>query len=684
MCRRLDAIAVYDDTYAEGDFVYWLNSAHRPLEQEMIRSGATSIFPLGDDHDQSVIRNSLRDLWYNKGGYGTYSIGTPLLPADGTWSVDADPSETSDGPTILNHDQGSMNVIGQTHRHGSGPVNGQVGDTTGIPTHPGHTEIDGFPFSLEIWCKFSTYGHDPQSTATIMSIIDSTGKEAHLGFLALEAHSDLSPSQDYNNYYFPYASVEGGAVGSCSVDDMTYGAGTWEWNSVNYYHTGWNHFVATWDASGYCKLYNDGNLIAEKALTTAGAGPSSKIQVRINRPNDFLDPEENLNTGYLAYAATYNIALDPTRIRRHYWAARRPWDIKFLNYQGFSHKAQPNGTERYAKGIRTSNTGETVAPAAASQAEFRGSGVIVPGGGFQDTEQIDAWKMGLQDDLRDWQSAPNTDTGLATTGLHWNTESTSGSYPRTIFNLLGEEAWDACHDDPSPYEGINCEHAMWAGGFQILFKPPLSSPWIWSMQAVWGRNNGSYGDNSDRGIPVRPEMTMTSTFPVSDHNRNGNGWWEGVHHGGGTSNGTWRKGDYTFVGCSVGGGTAMPLSHLHQNEFNKSWKITSTDVVADNPSESEINNIECYSRHYTSGAGPGNPFAYSSGTYPDSNTDTTTNVHVVEQFSTHLALFPKPLRRAQIRELERLSRGKRQMRSRRPTQHLTRFCTIACPSRLMH
>lgn len=683
MCRRLDAIAVYDDTYATGGDLYWLNSAHRTLEQEMIRSGATSIFPLDDDNSGTSIRNLRADSWYNSGGYGVYNVLDPLLPANGTWNAATDETPQI-GPTILNHDQTSFEVIahGGAHYSAAGPANGGVGNTTGLDPNPGHTEIDGFPFSLEIWCKFSSLDTDPQNTATIMSIIDSTGKEAHLGFLPIQGHNTTSHSPPHDNYFFPYASVEGDAVGSCSVDDMTAGGGFWEWNSVNYYHTGWNHFVATWAADGNCKLYNDGNLIAEKALTTAGAGPSSKIQVRINRPNSIIEPAQNLENGYLAYAATYNIALDPTRIRRHYWAARRPWDIKFLNTQGFEHKAQPNGTERYAKGIRTSNTGETESPVTASQAEFRGSGAIAPGSGFTTTTALDGWKMGMRDDIRDWQAAPDRDTGISTIGLHWATESTSGSFPRSILDFRSTQSWAGCTPDPVNETVPNCENFTWAGGFEMILRNN-GSPWVWSMEASWGRNNGSFGDQSDRGISS--EMTMTSTFPVSDHNRNGNGWWEGFHHGGGTSNGTWRKGGYTFIGCSMGGGTEMPLSHLHQNEFNKSWKTVVTDVVADNPSESEINNIQSYShKHVSSAAHPGIPFAYTSGMYPDSNTDTTTNVHVVEQFSTHLALFPKPLRRAQIRELERLSRGKRQMRSRRPTQHLTRFCTIACPSRLMH
>lgn len=685
-CRQLNAIAVYDDTFVDGSDLWWLNSAHRSLEQEMLRSGATSIFPLDDGYGQTTCLNLRASDWYLSGGHGQYSFLNPLEYPHGTWNVS--PSTAAIGPTVLNHDITSMNVIasGTTHIHCVGPEDGGVGDTTLVPTHPGHTQIDGFPFSLEIWCKFSTLDTNPQTDALMMSIVDDEGNKAHIGFKNIEAHSGVG---GYDNYYFPFVLLEGDSTCSVTADDLTAADGYWTWDSVQYYHTGWSHVVATFGLDNTCILYIDGQ---ENARTTiihgAGSiGPYSKIQVRINIPTTHEPSHiDYLNNGHLAYAATYNVALDPRRIRRHYWAARRPWDIKFSNeVQVYSHTAQPNGTERFAKGIRATNKNiDEGLSSDRSEAAFRGSGITDP---YTTVEDFDGFKMNLQHDMRDQQADPNKDTGLATVSLNWATQNTNGVFDRGILKLHSTPSSTNHFLDPSGFTVGSALNNPWAGMFLMQLKSPTSgSDGFWHLHAKWGRNGETYGDLSDAGTFY--ELKLTDKFPVSDHNRNGNGWWEGFHHGGGTNNGAWRKGDYTFTGFSCGGGTKLPITHLHQNAFNKSWKIESVDIVAAHPLVDEVNNVQHFSKYFKDGVGhehPGEPIDYFSGDYPETNEDDfSANHYVVEQFSTHLAIFPQALSRAEIRNLERLSRGKRQMRTRRPTQHLTRFSTITCPARLMH
>jgi len=648
----------------------------------MERSGATSIFPLDDPKSNTIMRNTQASAWVNTGGAGTYASG--VTEVNGTKDVSALNTQL-EGPTILNDGQLSMNVDAGELQHysGSGAALGGVGTLAPGTTHPGHTLIDGLPFSLEIWVKLSALDSTDDDPAWLLSLIDADGFEAHLGFARKNVTGGGGPGGAVaGDYYTPCAKLRwtGDAYELTPV---------WSMDTTSYYHQDWTQLVAVWGAGGRCRLYLDGREIANGSAGTNV--PANQIQVRVNKPG--AANRDCLKDGSLAYAATYNTALTGDRIRRHYLAARRVLDITIPKKYARTHHHQPNGTERYCLGVRTTNDEDDQDDA---DSKFRGSG-ITTNPSHMNIEQFQTWKMTVLEDIleRSGGDDPNLTTGVSMVGMFWATKAPGGTFPRTLVDFTGVEvgSMNTNWTDPSGYIDNPTYSPSIYGGFHFVLQ--VADVDSYTLECKWGHDDGRTEDLTNDGeyhiLTLTDGSDNVIPLPQGDANRNGVGHYEGFHHGGGTSNGDWRLGRYTFGGFSAGGGENVDesLSHIHMSVLGRSnvmntktIDVVAVDDVPTPPALPWLNTVYTWGRDYdvvTMGA-----MQFDNTQYPDTNTDDVGNPQVIETFHTHMALFPRALSRVQLRSLERLARGTRQMRSRRPTQHLTRFSTILSPIRLKH
>jgi hypothetical protein len=230
--------------------------------------------------------------------------------------------------------------------------------------------------------------------------------------------------------------------------------------------------------------------------------------------------------------------------------------------------------------------------------------------------------------------------------MTWNTGTATGSYPVPLCNFIASDRRNSWVDPDYTGTYGTIGDAEEESGFEFFMD---GSGEEYYPQLKFGFIST---DN-----PTNEYFTLTgdTAMKSSDPDR----------HGGGVENGDWKHNGSTFIGAICGGDIKAAII-LQQPNRREHITIDAPPLSGDRYGMGN----SCHRMLPTPDQRPSVPLRLGGGGI------------ISDVIVTHLAIIPGSMPAAYMKELGRLARGTHAMRTRRPTQHLTRVATLMAPSRL--